>query len=234
LHEESSPDWIGSSLNECHSCGPWCSAAYLFFKKSWQWSTTIAFIVGAFFFIIALPPTREFMRATAWAAFVTALEATGQGLVRLNSVIDDIRKGMETEQGKRQQQQAELGRIQTETREMQTALKTAQDALNEQQKKLADINQLLKAFYRAGRTVYVETTSDHDALAIVSHSENQVTLYALLPDVPIPQTLQLQYHVAVQPRISYYSDNNLITFWWAQNEASLRSKPMAFSYVPDP
>ena len=68
----------------------------------------------------------------------------------------------------------------------------------------------------------------------MKHSDNQVTLYALLPEVPIPQTLQLQYHVAVQPRISYYTDGNLVIFRWAEDEARLRSRAMAFTYVPDP
>ena len=126
-------------------------AAYLAYRKEWRWHTLVALVVSAVFFIIALPVTREFMRTTAWAAFVTSLEATGQGLARLNSAIDAIRAGMEAEQKKREQQQAELGMTQGEIRNMQTSLQVAQQTLNDQQKKLADINQLLKAFYGAGR-----------------------------------------------------------------------------------
>lgn len=214
--------------------GVFLYAVYLFYRKDWQWLVMTALMASVIFFVSALPATREFMRTTAWAAFVTSLEATGQGLLRLGNTIDDIRAGMEAEQNKRKEQQAELDRIQGDTRNMQTSLQTTQQKLNEQQQKLADINQLLKAFYEASTTKLYDTSTDSDRLVIMQHSDDRVTLYALLPDVPIPQTLQLQYHVAVQPRSTYFTDGNLVTFRWGQSETNLRSKPMEFTYVPDP
>lgn len=214
--------------------GVFLLATYLSYKKEWKAGAYISLVVAAFFFVMALPATRDFMRSTAWVAFVTSLEATGQGLIRLNNTINDIRAGMEAEQKKREAQQAELDHVQQETRQMQDSVRIAQETLQKQQEKIADINQLLKAFYEAGTTKHYSSESDSDILIIISHESNRVTLYALLPDSPIPQTLELQYYISVQPRNSYFVDGNLVTFRWGQSESSLRDKPLAFTYVPDP
>lgn len=209
-------------------------AAYLSYQKSWKAGAYISLTVGALFLVVAVPPTRDFLRTTAWAAFVTSLEATGQGLLRLSKTIDDIRAGMELEQKKRESQQKELEQVQTQIKDMQASLRSSQEALDIQQKKLADVDQILKSFYEASTTDTVDTKKDSDRLVIIGHDETHVSIYVVLPRPPIPQTLQLQWHVYAQPRNSYYVQENLVVFRWGQSESSFREHNLSLSYVPDP
>lgn len=214
--------------------GVFLYCAYLFYGRKWKFGAYTSLVASVFFFIMALPATRGFMRSTAWAAFVTLLEATGQGLVRLNDTIDGIRAGMEAEEARREAQQKELDEVQGETRQMQGTLRETQVTIEAQQKQIADLDQLMKSFYEAGTTNTFNTGVDSDQLVIVQHDDSHSTLYALLPKVPIRQTLELQYYVSLQPRNSYEVDSNLVTFRWGQSEEALRSKPLAFTFVPDP
>ncbi|MBA3606950.1 MAG: hypothetical protein H0W43_00310 [Chthoniobacterales bacterium] len=120
-------------------------AGYFSYEKDWRFGFYVSLIVCASFICLALPATRSFLRTTAWVAFVTGLEATGQGLVRLNSTIDNIRAGMKRDQ-------SELDKVQQDTRQMQVSLHDAQQALEKQQQKTADLDQLLNSIYEARNT----------------------------------------------------------------------------------
>src|SRR5438046_7477659 len=107
-------------------------ATYLSYGKDWRFGFYFSLVTCAAFICLALPTTRAFMRTTAWAAFVTALESTGQGLNRLSRTIDDIRIRMTQEQG-------DLDNVQKDTQKMQVSLHDAQQALQKQQEKLSDL-----------------------------------------------------------------------------------------------
>jgi hypothetical protein len=55
----------------------------------------------------------------------------------------------------------------------------------------------------------------------------------LLPSAPISGTLQLQYHIFVQPPGSYVNIHNLIIFSCSDPADNLKQKPMSVSYFPD-
>lgn len=59
------------------------------------------------------------------------------------------------------------------------------------------------------------------------------TVYILLKKTPIPQTLQLQYHVFSQPPNSYFNIHNLVVFSWGDPADRLRANQLSVSYFPD-
>ena len=148
--------------------------AHLSYIKDWKTGAYISIIISAFFIIMALPATRNFMRATAWSVFVTGLESTGQGLIRLNKTIDDIRKGMEIEEENRKAHQDELNKIQKKTMEMHSSLQETQQKIENQQKEISDINQLIKTIFEKGKSVIIDTSVDNDNIVIIEHDKNQV------------------------------------------------------------
>jgi hypothetical protein len=202
-------------------------AAYLCYGKDWRFGSYFSLVVSAGFLLTALPATRAFLRTTAWAAFVTALESTGQGLVRLNKTIDDVRTGM-------QHDRDELAKVQKDTGRMQGSLRDAQQRLENQQAKLADIDQLLKSFYEARKTEAFDTKTDSTDLIVLKHDDTHATIYILLSAPPIPQTVDIQWHVYAQPKNSYLVVNNVIIFRWGQSVESFRSQQLTVTYVAEP
>jgi hypothetical protein len=117
---------------------------------------------------------------------------------------------------------------------MYRSLQAAQKEIEVQQKKISDINQLIKSIFEKGKTVFFETSNESGKLKFLEHEDNKVTLYALLPEAPIPQTLQLQYNVYMQPKNSYVIQNNLVIFRWGESQEKLRKHGIYFTYIPDP
>lgn len=202
-------------------------AAYLSYGKNWRFGFYFSLVIGAAFICVALPTTRAFMRTTAWAAFVTGLESTGQGLNRLSRTIDDIRIRMT-------QEQADLDNVQKDTQKMQGSLHDAQQALQKQQEKLSDLDQLLKSFYEARKTEAFDTKTDSPSLVALKHDDTHSTIYIVLSSAPIPQTLDLQWHVFAQPKNSYFTYGNVVVFRWGQSLDSFRTQQLSVTYVPDP
>ena len=207
--------------------GLFAAAAYFSYAKDWRFGFYFSLIICAGFLCVALPTTRAFMRTTAWAAFVTALESTGQGLVRLGRTIDDIRTRMT-------QEQSDLDKVQKDTQKMQGSLHTAQEALQKQQEKLSDLDQLMKSFYEARKTEIFDTKTDSPNLVGLKHDDSHSTIYVVLSAPPIPQSVDLQWHVYAQPKGSYFMFDNIVVFRWGQSLDSFRTQPLSITYVPKP
>jgi hypothetical protein len=62
---------------------------------------------------------------------------------------------------------------------------------------------------------------------------NMTIVLLLLQSVPIPQTLQLQWHVYAQPQDSYATVQNLVVFFWADPPDNLKTHELTASYFPD-
>lgn len=217
------------------------AAAYFSYRREWKFGFSFSLVVFALAVGVALPNTRAFMRTTAWAAFVTALESTGQGLIRLTKAVDDIRTGVKNDQG-------ELDKVQKQTQEMQASLGVAQgliqkqqkelgsqqEALQKQQEKLADLDQLITSIYEARRSEIHEATQDSSTLVAVKHDDTHVDVYVSLDSPPIPQTVDLQWHVFAQPKDSFMIYGNVLIFRWGQSLEVFRSHPLTITYVPMP
>jgi hypothetical protein len=128
----------------------------------------------------------------------------------------------------------ELAKVQKDTGRMQSSLRDAQQRLENQQAKLADIDQLLKSFYEARKTEAFDTKTDSTDLIALKHDDTHATIYILLSAPPIPQTVDIQWHVYAQPKISYHVANNVIIFRWGQSVESFRSQQLTVTYVAEP
>jgi hypothetical protein len=67
---------------------------------------------------------------------------------------------------------------------------------------------------------------------VTKENKNTVVLL-LLNAAPIQGTLQLQYHIFVQPPNSYFNIHNLVFFFWGDPAENLQQKPLSISYFPD-
>jgi hypothetical protein len=99
---------------------------------------------------------------------------------------------------------------------------------------------MVKALFSRGRVEFYEPTHTPNDMVIIKHDETHASVYLLLKEVPIPVTLQLQYHVYVQPRQSYgvlgSGDAliNVVAFRWGENADNLKGKGLTASYIGDP
>jgi hypothetical protein len=205
----------------------WASDLPLIWERLALWLLLLTCYLRSIYLLSVTDDTRAFMRTTAWAAFVTALESTGQGLNRLSGTIDDIRIRMT-------QEQADLDNVQKDTHKMQDSLHDAQQALQKQQEKLSDLDQLLKSFYEARKTEAFDTKTDSPSLVALKHDDTHSTIYIVLSSAPIPQTLDLQWHVYAQPKNSYFTYDNIVVFRWGQLLDSFRMQQLLVTYVADP
>ncbi len=108
------------------------------------------------------------------------------------------------------------------------------DELKTTQKEIKETRDQLKAFYEAGKTYSYSRLNKNPKYMAISHEENKHSVYILLEDTPIWQTIQIQWHVAVQPKASYKVNNNLIMFRWGDSLNKLKSKALSVTYVADP
>ena len=80
------------------------------------------------------------------------------------------------------------------------------------QRDIQETKDQLKAFYEAGETYFYSRLNENPKYMAISHEDDKHSVYILLDNAPIWQTLQLQWHVSVQPKASYKVKNNLIMF----------------------
>jgi hypothetical protein len=117
-------------------------------------------------------------------------------------------------------------------------------ALKKQQGQLSETSELVKMLFSKGQSDMFDTAANNDnllALPILNRqllqtlqtvqkpnqgSLPQVLIFLRLRDAPIPQTLQLQYFVAIQPRASYAvleGVANVVIFRWGDSLDALSS-----------
>jgi len=62
----------------------------------------------------------------------------------------------------------------------------------------------------------------------------QTAVFLLLRSTPIPETLQLQFHIFTQPQNSYFRvAHNLVIFFWADPPDNLKQQQLSVAYFPD-
>lgn len=137
-------------------------------------------------------------------------------------------------------QLAAVNRLQPQFQAMQFQLGEATKAIAAQQKALSSSQEFAKQIFSSRVTEYyffdppVTPRSVVDPVVGPSGDRRGMTiLYMLLPSVPIPGTLQLQWKYALQPPNSYYTFDNVLVFHWSDPIATLIQAPVTVSYFPD-
>ena len=139
---------------------------------------------------------------------------------------------------------AQLDTVKKELVETSTALKN-------QQRQLSDTSELVKMLFSTGQSEQFFTQANSDRLLILPTSNRQFLesfpkgtpynapqglVFLRLRDAPIPQTLQLQFLVSVQPKTSYNvldGTANVIVFRWGDSVDSLKQHYIEVNYIAD-
>ncbi len=104
-----------------------------------------------------------------------------------------------------------------------------------QQRKLTNTSELVKALFSKGETeLFIPAAGDNSKFCMISLPQKGANVYMLLKSVPIYQTIQLQFHIYVQPKYSYTMFGNVLFFRWGDAVESIKQYPLSVSYVPDP
>jgi hypothetical protein len=130
--------------------------------------------------------------------------------------------------------------------EVKKELIVTSTALKNQQRQLSDTSELVKMLFSKGQTdqFLPETASDR---LLILPTTNRLLLqsapkaptglaFLLLHDAAIPQTLQLQYFVSIQPRSSYTvldGAPNVVVFRWGDSIESLKQHYIEANYIAD-
>jgi hypothetical protein len=102
----------------------------------------------------------------------------------------------------------------------------------EQQKKLANTDELVKTLFSKGTTEYFQTTANAPSVVIEPLGKGAI-VFMLLKSAPIYQTIEIKWKVFSQPHGSYNVDNNILIFVWGDPAESLKQNALEVTYVPD-
>jgi ribosomal protein S17E len=136
------------------------------------------------------------------------------------------------------------GALQTRTQldAVQKEVSSTSAALKVQQKQLADTSEMVKMLFSKSITEQFVTTANTDQIVIwpspapSSQRQNGALVFLRLQEAPIPQTLQVQFNIYVQPKMSYGVLNgfpNVVYFNWGDPAENLKPFPLAVTYIPD-
>jgi F0F1-type ATP synthase membrane subunit b/b' len=120
--------------------------------------------------------------------------------------------------------------------ELDKKVEAANKQIAAQQEKLTNTNDLVTAMFSKGLNEYFQTEPVNTSCVVYPLPVGQqgAIVYMRLKNAPIFQTVQLQWHVAVQPKYSYSVLANILRFTWGDPAAALKVHPFVVSYVPDP
>jgi hypothetical protein len=126
-------------------------------------------------------------------------------------------------------------RLQPEFDSMRAQLSKATSDLAAQQKVISSSEDFVKTVFssHAVSLFSFEQFVKPSSVVLPGQNGSPTTVYMLLPSAPISGTLQLQYHIYVQPPGSFFNIHNLVIFSWSDPPDSLKPKPMTISYFPD-
>jgi F0F1-type ATP synthase membrane subunit b/b' len=177
----------------------------------------------------------------ALASVDTIVEQTKIQLTTdMNSKIQSISPRLEAFEQTATQIEKSSADVLKQVGDVKKQLDVASDTIASQEKKLTDTSEMVKALFSRGNVEFFEPTLTPNNMVIIKHDETHASVYLLLKEVPIPVTLQLQYHVYLQPRQAYgvlsAGDRltNVVAFRWGENADNLKDKGLTASYIGDP
>lgn len=208
----------------------------------------------------AIASTAEATKSAKGAS--TKAEEAQQLSMDATKAIHDATEQMKTELAKAQQLSATVSGVESRTSnqiaaankrvddkmgELDKKVTEANKAIAAQQSKLLSTNELLTAMFSSGQVETFQTNQGNNARFVILPTTItlppgmpmpqglvKAVVFMLLPKAAILQTVQLNSHVYVQPKASYFLRGNLLTFVWGDSLGILTQWPLEVSYVPDP
>ncbi len=120
----------------------------------------------------------------------------------------------------------------------------ANKAIATQQEKLFSTNELVTAMFSKSQVETFQTNQGNNSkyavvlLPFASTSAQpgvpKAVVHMLLKNAPIFQTIQINFHIFVQPKSSYVVTGNDLMFFWGDAPDNVKQWPLEVSYVPDP
>ena len=166
--------------------------------------------------------TKEAHRATTSAA--QARQDIAQQSADVHSQVEEVRNQVKSAR-----------EIQPQITDLQQRLKQAMQEIDTQRKALGSSQEFAKQIFQSYATEYfLSTQTPADRMRVPPRKQGQgATVYLLLKETPIPQTTQLQWRTAAQPRNSYVNVHNLVMFNWADPATSFSTEQLSVAYFPD-
>lgn len=192
-------------------------------SKGWKTLGALTLLCGALAFLI---PQFDWVKGLSKSAVLANLagrvKSIGESLDSFYTQIEEMKAESEIQQQKIIRSQEELSLTQKE-------VLTAQLGLNKQQKKLEDIENIIKNFANR-KEVDIFPHVQNPKMIITKHSKKAATVYYELREVPYPKTVELKVYVYSQPDNSFYIYGNIIIFSWGDSLSLLEDKEKS-SYV---
>lgn len=118
---------------------------------------------------------------------------------------------------------------------LQPEMLSIRDELTRHQKVLSSSQEFVRDIFKSHHTEYFDATRSPSArYRILPRKNGQgATVYILLDQTPIAETLDLQFHIYSQPHGSYIAIHNLVVFSWGDPDANLKTHPLVATYFPD-
>lgn len=123
-------------------------------------------------------------------------------------------------------------RIEGQLSDLDQRVQDAQTQINDQQKKLTDTGELVMSLFSNSRVESFDASMT--GRYVVREGNNRRVVIMLLSKIPIPQSIQIQWHVATQPKDSYFAFKNVLVFFWGDPKERLKEHPLLVSYVAAP
>jgi hypothetical protein len=192
---------------------------FLALRKDWSKTFTLCLFFAFGSFVLGQEWFQGFLKTQVLSTVLFSLKKYGDKIENFHKTIETISK--------------ELYEQQLEHSKTQSEIKGIQGSIIEQQKKLENIELLVKnIFERITHEQFFHTQVER--MQIHEIGERSAIVVFRLKSIPIYQTVQIQYHVSYQPRGSYYLDKNIVILIWGDSVVSLRNRAFIISYVADP
>jgi hypothetical protein len=122
--------------------------------------------------------------------------------------------------------------IEDRVTELDKSVVSANKEIAEQQKKLTSTNELVTAMFSKRLTqTFVTTMGNTSTCAVFTMpaapggTQKRAIVYMLLQKAPIFQTVQLVFHIYIQPKTSYGVRGNVLTSVWGDPAENLKPVP---------
>lgn len=124
-------------------------------------------------------------------------------------------------------------RVESRIAELDNKVDAATKDIGIQQAKLSNTTDLVAALFSKGEVQVFQTGRNSSDYLVVPSTGITWVLFRM-NQAAIFQTLQLQWHVYVQPKTSFATIGNILIFRWGDPADNLKQHPFELSYVPDP
>ena len=196
-------------------------------KKGWRILFTVCIGLAAVCIlsaVVILLSNQEWFKGFFKNEVITVLRTTTE---QYGKKLNEFHSTVETIQNQLESQQENISKT-------QERVLIAQQRIGEQQKKLENMELLVKSIFERTKNEVFSYTENKDRMVILEHNEQHATICFNLSEVPILQTIRLQYHIFAQPTDAYNIINNILIANWGGDVKLIEKEKFYLTYIPDP